>query len=246
MNWAILSGIEGNLAAYEAVLSDIHRQNNSVENLYIIGDVVGPHPDCDRLVKRIINPRSGERQPQVCQGWWEEQCLILHGLGRTGEPTQLIEGFGYPTVKLLWDSVSRSTLQWIRSLEFGFLELDCLLIHGSTLGVDDEITPDTSPLVILDRLMRIGANSLFCGRSGLTFQYQIESAAVRDTLASLNRSEAESTVMQTNPRQAIGVGRVGRIPGQATYTLFNPNSGGIEFKTVYYGPRKGFSSPLVA
>lgn len=35
--WAILSGIEGNLAAYEAVMADIKCQGNSVEALYILG-----------------------------------------------------------------------------------------------------------------------------------------------------------------------------------------------------------------
>ncbi|EAM51189.1 hypothetical protein CWATWH0003_2786 [Crocosphaera watsonii WH 0003] len=36
--WAILSGIEGNIAAYEAVLADIKRQRIPVEGLYILGD----------------------------------------------------------------------------------------------------------------------------------------------------------------------------------------------------------------
>ena len=36
--WAILSGIEGNIAAYEAVLADLNRQRVEVEALYILGD----------------------------------------------------------------------------------------------------------------------------------------------------------------------------------------------------------------
>jgi len=39
--WAILSGIEGNLAAYEAVMADIKRQSKQIEALYILGDLVG-------------------------------------------------------------------------------------------------------------------------------------------------------------------------------------------------------------
>ena len=35
--WAILSGIEGNLAAYEAVLHDIQQQRGPVTDLYILG-----------------------------------------------------------------------------------------------------------------------------------------------------------------------------------------------------------------
>jgi calcineurin-like phosphoesterase family protein len=36
--WAILSGIQGNLPAYQAVLEDIQQRSVTVENLYILGD----------------------------------------------------------------------------------------------------------------------------------------------------------------------------------------------------------------
>ena len=39
--WAILSGIEGNLAAYEAVIGDMKSQRRNIEALYILGDLVG-------------------------------------------------------------------------------------------------------------------------------------------------------------------------------------------------------------
>ena len=42
--WAILSGIEGNIAALEAVLADIKRQRVKVEELYILGDIVAAPP----------------------------------------------------------------------------------------------------------------------------------------------------------------------------------------------------------
>ncbi len=34
--WAILSGIQGNLPAYQAVLEDIQQRSVTVENLYIL------------------------------------------------------------------------------------------------------------------------------------------------------------------------------------------------------------------
>lgn len=74
--WAILSRIEGNLAAYEAVLVDIKRQRSPVEDIYILGDTIAPTPKSNRVVARIRSPRTGEPQPQVCQGWWEEQLSI--------------------------------------------------------------------------------------------------------------------------------------------------------------------------
>jgi hypothetical protein len=237
MVWAIASGIEGNLAAYEAVLADIKRQK--VDEFFIIGDVVGPTADSEAVVDRIRNPKPGEQISAVCQGWWEEQCLILHALGRTGHPTQLIDKFGNQMVKTLWDSVSRETIAWIQQLDFGIVELDTLLIHGSSLGVDDELTPETSPIDLLDRLARTEVNSLFCGRSGLTFESEIHSGSIQSTVQQLDRPAASEQVMLT-PKKVVGVGNVGRSPGLATYALYSPGSNQVTFRSVNYGVKKGF------
>ncbi len=240
-NWAILSGIEGNIAAYEAVLADIKRQKKSVEDIYILGDFIGSRPESERVVQRILSPKSNELSPQVCTGWWEEQCLILYGLGSTGEPTQLIEKYGADAVKSLWDCVSRKTVEWIRTLDFGFFELDCLLIHGSSLSVDDELTPQTPPWQMCERLMRIGANNLFCGRSGLTFEYELQRDSVSSTVTTLDGKQQVQTAT-ASPRRVIGVGNVGREPGKATYTLYDPDTNRVEFRTVRYGMGKGFQA----
>lgn len=237
MKWAILSGIEGNLAAYEAVLADIKRQR-SVEALYILGDLVGPTQESEQLVLRVQNPQRGELEPLICKGWWEEQCLILHGLGATGEATELISKYGGETVKLLWDCVSRQTVQWLRTLDFGFFELDCLLIHGTTVSVSEELTSETSPILICDRLQRMQANNLFCGRSGLAFQYQLQAGSITTGVTTLDRQASPQTINIT-PRQVIGVGNVGRTSGEATYTLYNPSTNQVEFKTIRYGINKG-------
>jgi len=237
--WAVLSGIEGNLAAYEAVLAELKRSRLTVEELYILGDVIALTQNSLAVIQRLRSPRAGELQPQVCQGWWEEQLLILHGLGHTGEPTELIERYGKPAVKTLWDAVPRDQVEWVRSLDFGFFELDCLMIHGSTVSVSDELTPDTTPIQMLDRLLRTDANTLFCGRSGLAFQYEIQQGSIASAIATLDHP-ASPQIATVQPRQIVGVGSVGRIPGQATYTLYQPNTGRIEFKTIRYGSAKGF------
>jgi hypothetical protein len=237
--WAILSGIEGNLAAYEAVLADIKRQRQPVEEIYILGDVIGLTPETEKVIERVRSSRPHEPVPQICQGWWEEQLLILHGLGRTGEPTELIERYGITMVKTLWDVIPRETVEWVRSLDFGFFELDCLLIHGSSVSVSDELTPDTSPIQMLDRLIRMDANTLFCGRSGSMFQYEIQQGSLTSSVKTLDQAVAPQATL-VKPRQVVGVGNVGRIPGQATYTLYSPNTNQIEFRTVRYGSGKGF------
>jgi len=239
--WAILSGIEGNIAAYEAVLADINYQRVKAEALYILGDIIAANPDSEKVIKRIQNPLPGELAPQVCVGWWEEQCFALHGLGSTAEPTELIDRFGKETAKLLWNSVSRETVGWLRNCHFGFFELDCLLIHGSTVSVSDELTPETKPWQMLDRLQRVGANHLFCGRSGQVFEYQLQGGSVNSSVTTLDQPQAVQTITAPQ-RRVVGVGNVGREPGKATYTLYNPNSDRLEFKTVYYGSKRGFSN----
>ncbi|WP_017655623.1 metallophosphoesterase family protein [Fortiea contorta] len=223
-----MSCIHGNYQALDAVLLDIDQEK--AEKIFCLGDLVGPRKE---------NPRGGELEPLICKGWWEEQCLILHGLGPTGDAPELMGRYGGDTAKMLWGCVSRQTVQWMRSLDFGFFELDCLLIHGTTVGVSEELTPATSPVQMLDRLSRMQANNLFCGRSGLAFQYQLQAGSLTTGLTTLD-SQVSSQTVNISPRQVIGVGNVGRIFGEATYTLYTPATNGVEFRSVSYGASKGF------
>lgn len=231
--WAILSGIEGNLAAYNAVLKHIKQQIFSIENLYILGDFIGANPESEQVVQHLRYPQPEELCPQICRGWWEEQCLILHSLGVTGEPTELLQRYGGDTVKQLCDTISRETVQWLRHLDFGFVELDCLLIHGSSVNVSEELTPETSPWLLLDRLQRMECNNLFCGRSGQVFEYQLQGGSIATSVTMLDNPLSCQTIT-TAQRRVIGVGSVGREPGKASYTLYNPSTNQVEFRKILY------------
>jgi hypothetical protein len=121
------------------------------------------------------------------------------------EATELIARYGADTVKLLWESVSRETVQWLRGLDFGFFELDSLLIHGSTVSVSDELTPQTPPWHMLDRLQRMGVNNLFCGRSGQTFEDRLESGSVATVVTTLDAKQPVQTGIVPK-RRVMGVG----------------------------------------
>jgi len=216
--WAIISGIEGNLAAYEAVLADWKRSAVPVTDIYIIGDVVGPRPESEAVVSRLRSPRSGEIAPQVCIGWWEEQCFALHGVGATADPTELRDRYGGEVIERLWNSVSRETVQWLRGLHFGFVELDCLLIHGSSISASEFLTPETPPWQMLDRLQRVEVNNLFCGRSGRIFEYELQEGAISAVVTTLETEQTPQKIT-SNKRRVIGVGSVGREPGEASYVL---------------------------
>jgi hypothetical protein len=234
MQWAILSGIEGNLAAYEAVLQDIRRQRNPVTDLYILGDVVGLKGNNEAVIERLRSPRPGELEPQICIGWWEEQCFGLHGLNGEPDVPELMAQVGGDGTEQLWKSVSREDVQWLTSLHFGFHELDCLLIHGSTVGPADELTPTTSPVILCDRLIRSEANSLFCGRSGLAFECQVTPSELRSTVTTLDGTQEPQAQGKTS-RRIVGVGSVGRTAGRATYARYNPGNGDVAFSTITYG-----------
>ena len=49
------------------------------------------------------SPRSGELEPQVCIGWWEEQCFSLHGLSGLPDAPELMAQFGSDGVKNPWE-----------------------------------------------------------------------------------------------------------------------------------------------
>lgn len=231
--WAILSGIEGNLAAYEAVLADIQQQRHVVSTLYILGDVIGLQGNNQAILRRLQSPCSGELEPQICIGWWEEQCFSLHGFSGLPDAPELMAQFGGDGVEHLWNSVSREDVQWLRSLHFGFHELDCLLIHGSTVSYADELTPTTRPITLCDRLIRADANTLFCGRSGLAFECQVTPSQLRSTVITLEGIQEPQEQGKT-PRRVVGVGSVGRSPGHATYALYSPNTNAVTFKTIDY------------
>jgi hypothetical protein len=241
MYWAIAAGIAGNLMAYEAVLKDLRQSRQQIETLYLLGDVVGPRSLSARVIERSQQPRTNEPRPVVCQGWWEAQCLILYGLGRTGEPNQLIDRYGKAMVKTLWDAVPREYIEWIRGLEFGFAELDCLLIHGSSVGVDEELTPETPVMTLVDRLNRMDVNHLFCARSGQAFEYQIQQGSIQTQVQTLDQSPVTRSV-ELRPKRLIGVGNVGQRLGMASYVLYNPGNNELQFKTVKYNAAQGFEA----
>ena len=92
---------------------------------------------------------------------------------------------------------------------------------------------------MLDRLQRVQANNLFCGRSGQVFECILQSASSATSVVTLDNKQPVQTVT-TLQKRVVGVGNVGREAGKATYTLYNPKSDRLDFKTVFYGRQKGF------
>jgi hypothetical protein len=227
--WALISGLRGDLEAYEAIQSDL-RHTRRVDTLFVLGDVVGPERQCHALLERLQQPRRGELEPQCLYGWWEDQLLAERGYrgGRRADALRL--GHGEAAVEALLQAVDPGHMSWLAALQFGFIELDCALLHGSSAAVDDNLTPDSSPLLLLDRLTRMDVNRLFTARSGRQFRLELSGGGIESNVRDL---EGQRHQQQSVPqRQVIGIG------SGIHYTLYDPGSDRLDFLSAGVWPQQ--------
>ena len=219
--WALVSGLQGDLELYEAVQRDL-RQLGRIDTLFVLGDLIGPDRDCNPLLERLKHPRRGELRPQCIYGWWEDQLLAERGYRGERRADLLRQQFGQAAVEALELAVDRSHMAWLASLQFGFIELDCALLHGSSADVGDSLGPHSSPLLLLDRLTRMDVNRLFTARSGEQFSVELAGGDITSAVRDL---AGERQVQQVVPqRKVIGIGSGLR------YTLYDPGSDRIDFR----------------
>ncbi|QEY33000.1 phosphoesterase [Synechococcus sp. RSCCF101] len=215
MVWALISGLRGDLEAYDAVQKDLRRQRD-VDSLFVLGDCIGPERDCNPLLDRLQYPRRGELTADCIYGWWEEQLLAEHGFrGERRADVEAMEN-GQATVTALMNAVDPIHLSWLATLQFGIIELDCALLHGSSTDVGDHLSADSSPLLLLDRLTRMDVNRLFTARSGEQFCAELCGGGIDSRVRDL---EGEQDRRQSVPqRKVIGVG------AGVHYTLYDPGT----------------------
>jgi hypothetical protein len=221
--WALVSGLRGDLDLYERIQSDLKRQRGTA-HLFVLGDMISPDHNCDALLTRLRKPKRGDLQPNCIYGWWEEQLLIHYGYRGDQKPDVRNKPDGATTMQHLREAVSQEHLNWLASLQFGFIELDCGLIHGSSADVGDPLQETTSPLILLDRLTRLDVNRLFTARSGRQFRLQLTGgqiqSKVKDHAGEKQRDQA------VPKRSVIGIG------SGENYTMYDPASDHIEFLSV--------------
>ena len=218
--WALISGLRGDLEAYEAIQADL-RHTRRVDTLFVLGDVIGPERECDALLNRLQQPRRGELEPQCLYGWWEDQLLAERGYRGERRADALRLGQGEPAVDALLQAVDPSHMDWLAGLQLGFVELGCALLHGSSVAVDDSLEPDSSPLLLLDRLTRMEVNRLFTARSGQQFRLELTDGGIESQVRDL---EGQRHQQQSVPqRQVIGIG------AGVHYTIYDPGSDRLDF-----------------
>ena len=221
--WALVSGLCGDLDLYEQIQSDLRRKRGTA-HLFVLGDMVGPDRNCNDLLSRLRQPKRGDLQPNCIYGWWEEQLLAENGYRGGQKPEAFDHENEAITLQKLREAVNVDHLNWLASLQFGFIELDCGLIHGSSADVGDQLLETTSPLILLDRLTRLDVNRLFTARSGRQFHLQLNGGTIQSKVKDhAGEEQQEHTVPK---RSVIGIG------SGANYTLYDPASDHIEFLSV--------------
>ena len=227
--WALVSGLKGDLDTYELIQKDLKKTPGNI-TLFVLGDMIGPEKNCNALLNRLINPKKNEIRPQCIYGWWEEQLLAESGYRGNQKAESLRINKGEEVIKSLLDAVDKSFLNWLASLQFGFVELDCGLIHGSSRDVGDYLTLDTPPLTLLDRLTRLQVNRLFTARSTQQFHLELKEGVIESVVNDLN---GKSNQEQKVPKKAvIGIG------AGKNYTIYDVGTDHTQFVRAGYQSEK--------
>ena len=221
--WALVSGLRGALDLYERIQSDLKKQRGTA-HLFVLGDMISPDHNCDALLTRLRRPKRGDLQPNCIYGWWEEQLLIDYGYRGDQKPDVRNKPDGATTMQHLREAVSQDHINWLASLQFGFIELDCGLIHGSSADVGDPLQETTSPLILLGRLTRLDVNRLFTARSGRQFRLQLTGGQIHSKVK--DHAGEEQRDQAVPKRSVIGIG------SGENYTVYDPASDRIEFLSV--------------
>ena len=221
--WALISGLRGDLELYERIQRDLSTQRG-VGSLFVLGDLIGPERNCDALLERLRQPKRGDLKPDCIYGWWEEQLLAERGYRGDQNAQVLSREHGDDVVDALLNAVDERHLPWLASLQFGFIELDCALIHGSSADIGDRLTRDTSPLILLDRLTRLDVNRLFTARSGQQFRLELTGGSIQ--------SHVKDTAGEQQQEQAVPKRSVIGIGQGAAFSLYNPATDRLDFMTT--------------
>ncbi|MEC7248654.1 MAG: phosphoesterase [Cyanobacteriota bacterium] len=218
--WALVSGLNGDLDLYERIQLDLKRQRD-VASLFVLGDLVGACTSCNALLDRLRRPKPGDLTPECVYGWRDDQLLAECGYRGERKADALRQNEGEASLANLLAAVDPDHLGWLASLQFGFIELDCALIHGSSADVADRLTETTSPLILMDRLTRLDVNRLFTARSGHQFRLELTGGEIRSKVT--DHSGEHQAAQAVPKRSVIGIGQGDH------YTLYDPATDHLTF-----------------
>ena len=157
--WALVSGLQGDLDLYEQIQKDLKRQRG-IANLFVLGDLIARIATAMHCWRGCGNPNPQISPPTASMAGGRNSSWPKADTAVNAKRTAFVSNREMTGSTSCWPQWTQA-ISWLASLQFGFIELDCALIHGSSADVGDQLTEDTSPLILLDRLTRLDVNRLF-------------------------------------------------------------------------------------
>jgi diadenosine tetraphosphatase ApaH/serine/threonine PP2A family protein phosphatase len=231
MNIAVLSCIHGNLEALEAVLREIDQQ--SVDQIYCLGDLVGYGPYPNEVVARIR-----ELDIPNCQGCWDED--IVDGLNACdcSYPSLLAETRGHLAHEWTNGEVTPATRTYLAELPLTLQQDNLCFVHGSPHSQHEYLLPDTSAFIALERVLATGADTLFCGHTHVPYVRHLENSHLTLKVAhSPTHPPSHSPTPFPSLKRIINAGSVGEPRHgrpNATYVIYNTDTQQAELREVKY------------
>jgi predicted phosphodiesterase len=214
MNIAVLSCIHGNLEALEAVLRDIDQQ--SVDQIYSLGDLVGYGPYPNEVVARIR-----ELGIPTCQGCWDED--IVDGLNACdcSYPSLLAETRGRLAHEWTNQAVTPEIRDYLAELPLTLQQDNLCFVHGSPHSQHEYLLPDTSAFIALERVLATGADTLFCGHTHVPYVRNLENSSLTlKVVAPSNQPPIDSPTRDARLRCSFGA--AARTGQASTHPLCHP------------------------
>jgi predicted phosphodiesterase len=243
---AVISCLHGNIAALEAVHSDIRAQK--VDRIVSLGDLIGYGPYPNEVVRYILKHNISS-----IRGCWEEAvienkedcgCKFV-----TPEDAELGKrAFEWTRARL-----SPSNRKFIGTLDFAFKMSgtdkngSVLFVHGSPRSSTECLTETTHDLVLFERAAAGDCDILVCGHTHVPFARRVSGTlevrsetGLRDEGVRALSGRGEGRTVRLKPKMIVNAGSVGepRHGGpEATYVIIDPASYEVEVRKVEYDVR---------
>ncbi|TVQ42190.1 MAG: metallophosphoesterase [Gloeocapsa sp. DLM2.Bin57] len=234
MKIAVMSCIHGNMAALEAVLEDI-RKNDCAE-IYCLGDLVGYGPFPNEVVETIR-----ELNIPTVQGCWDED--IVEGLNacECSYPSLLAEKRGKLAHEWTNQQINAENRQYLAELPETLKVNNLCFVHGSPQSNHEYLLPEINAFTALERVLSVDADVLFCGHTHVPYVRNLESGqlTIKVNLSKDNNQISES--FSTPLKRIINVGSVGEPRHgrpNATYVIYDTNTAAVQLQEIAYDYQK--------
>ena len=231
MAHAVISCLHANLAALEAVLSDIDQRG--IKTITCLGDLVGygPHPN------EVVN-LVRERGIPSCQGCWDED--IIEGLNacECSYPSQLAERRGHRAHQWTAEQLNDDNKAFLASLPMVLRRDRLVFVHGSPNSQHEYLLPDMDAFAALERVQTADADTLFCGHTHRPYVRELRDGVIRVRVQTPKGSQPAAERESAWPvRRIVNAGSVGEPRHgntHATYVIHDEATDNVEIREVPY------------